>query len=611
MELTKKLLHLLLLLPLLLSFTWAMGQQQLSHNFSFMQEITRRAAGQQRWTTTPIFISRHVQRDQVNDLVRWLHNNLSSSSYVFDGTEGKPDPFNPLRNHIKTDTLSLLFCYSTEEQIWWHLDERLRKLRQSRLVVFLAAERNEVALRNIFLKLWSLQFLRVLVLHRQRVYGYTPYPTVRHFERHLENEGEEEHLFPAAPRDLKQYVVSTPAENDLPRVFRLQDERTGLQLIRGYGYRVLAEFCHRHNVLLHVSNGGQSLPIDSSVNMSRITELIGEHQLEITMHPYVGIDRQLGILSYPLHIAQNCLIMPVRNEIPRFMYLLRPFQWNSWLLLLAAVLYVSLVLYFLSPGPNENRGLRAMQCLFAGLAQLLFLSSPTRIYGPSIRYFLVALQLSVLGFVVTNWYSNQLSSFLTTTLVGEQVDTFEQLIAQQQKILVKHHEVEMVLQQVPPHLLQQVTRLVVGSEAGEQVSALLSFNLSYSYPFTVERWDFFTLQQQYAMKPIFRFSSVCLGAPVIGYPMRRDSHLESPLKHFIMRIQSIGLFQHWVVSDFNDALKAGYVHLIDNSLGFKALDLDTLRLGWFVLLCGWLLAAVAFVCERQHRNSSSTSTTWH
>lgn len=556
----------------------------------------------------PIFISRHVEREQVNDLVRWLHNNLSSSSYIFDGTQEQPNPFNPLRNHIKNDALSLLFCYSTEEQIWWHLDERLRKMRQSRLLVNLAAQRGHLAVRGIFAKLWSLQFLRVLVIHRQRIYRYTPYPTLRYFELQLEGKGQEKELllFPPAPRDLRQYVVSTPAENDLPRVFRLQDKRTGAQLIRGYGYRVLAEFFYRHNAVLHVSNGGTSLPIDSSVNMSHIQQLIGTHKLEISMHPYVGIDRKLGILSYPLHIAQNCLIMPVRNEIPRFMYLLRPFHWSSWLLLLAAVFYVSLVLYFLSPGLNEDTGLRAAHSLLAGLSQLLFLSSPTRIYQPSMRYFLVALQLSVLGFFVTNWYSNQLSSFLTATLVGEQVDTFEQLIAQQQKILVKHHEVEMVLQMVPPHLEKQVARLVVGSEAGEQVSALLGFNISYSYPFTVERWEFFALQQQYAMKPIYRFSSVCLGAPVIGYQMRRDSHLEPLLKHFIMRIQSIGLFQHWVVSDFNDAMKAGYVHLIDNSLGFKALDLDTLRLGWFVLLCGWLLAAVVFICERHYHNPSTT-----
>ncbi|KAL7738517.1 hypothetical protein ACLKA6_006823 [Drosophila palustris] len=575
----------LLLLPL--------GSSQFdadSDNLGFVQRILRRVSNEERWTNTPIFMSRPPQVEQVDHLISWLHSNLSVTSYMFDATGRMPNKFDPLRNHIQNDVLSLLFCHSSDEIIFWHLDEHLRKLRAGRLVVYLSSQRQESALPKLFQKLWQLQFVQALVLHRRRVYAYTPYPTVRYFQVHLQ---EHRLLLPAAPRDLNGYVVSTPAENDLPRVFFVRDPKTGAHLIRGYGYRIFAEFLRRHNAQLVVSNAAQDRPTFTNVDMSRLTQMIGDDRLEISMHPYVGIDRELGILSYPLTIAQNCLIVPVRNEIPRYMYLLRPFHWTSWLLLLAGVFYISLTLYWLNPGLSASPG----SSLLDALCQLLFLSSPSRVYNPSVRYFLVAVQLSTLGFIVTNVYSNQLSSSLTATLVGEQVDTFEQLIEQRQHILTKHHEIPMVLQQVPPHLVQQVSNLVVGAEAGEQVRALLSFNISYSYPFTVERWEFFALQQQYAHKPIYRYSSVCLGAPVIGYPMRKDSHLENLLRHFIMWVQSTGLFRHWVVSDFNDALRAGYVRLIDNSDNFKALNLDTLRLAWYVLLCGWLLAALVFVWE--------------
>ncbi|KAH8418372.1 hypothetical protein KR222_004511, partial [Zaprionus bogoriensis] len=559
------------------------------YNVSFVQSVLQRAVDEKRWANTPIFLSHQVQLDDLDLLIAWLHGKLGVASYVFDGSEQQREPFDPLRNHIKNDALSLLFCHSSEEIIWLQLDRRLRKLRQTRLIVHLSAHRDTAALHKVFAKLWSLQFLHTLVLHKQRVYAYSPYPKLRFFELQSAVGGSGA-LFPAAPRDLRGYVVSTPAENDLPRVFRVRDARTGAPLIRGFGYRIFAEFLRRHNAQLHVSNARQWQGVGSSVDMSRIIQLIGDRQLEISMHPYVGIDSQLGILSYPLTIARNCLIVPVRNEIPRYMYLLRPFNWSSWLLLLAAVLYIALALHWLNPGAPASPG----SSLLEGLCQLLFLGAPRRIYAPTWRYFLVALQLAVLGFIVTNCYSNQLSSFLTATLVGEQVNTFEQLIAQQQRILTKHHEIPMLLQQVPPQLEQQVAQLVVGAEAGEQVRALLSFNTSYSYPFTVERWEFFALQQQYAQKPIYRYSSVCLGAPIIGFPMRHDSHLEVPLKHFIMWVQCTGLYSHWLVSDFSDALRAGYVRLIDNADYFKALNLDTLRLAWYVLLCGWLLAAMLF-----------------
>jgi len=211
---------------------------------------------------------------------------------------------------------------------------------------------------------------------------------------------------------------------------------------------------------------------------------------------------------------------------------------------------------------------------------------------------MVSLQLTILGFVVTNLYSIQLSSFFTTLVVGEQVDSMEQLIQQQQKVLVKQYEFSTFLRHVEPHLVDGVARLLVGANASEQVSALLAFNRSYAYPFTLERWEFFSLQQQYAFKPIFRFSSACLGSPIIGYPMRSNCHLQWSLNKFILRIQAAGLLQHWFVSDFNDALSAGYVRLLDNVLGFHSLDIDSLRLGWAVLGCGWLLSAIIFLCER-------------
>lgn len=64
---------------------------------------------------------------------------------------------------------------------------------------------------------------------------------------------------------------------------------------------------------------------------------------------------------------------------------------------------------------------------------------------------------------------------------------------------------------------------------------------------------------------------------------------------FIMKIQDAGLLHHWLVSDFNDAMRAGYVRLLDNVLGFQAIDVNTL--GWWVLGFGWLLSALVFACE--------------
>ncbi|EDW32109.1 GL10615 [Drosophila persimilis] len=586
-------------LLLLLLFSWS--QPALihgSHNMTLVRSVLSVIATREHWSNTPIFVGHRTKLDDINSLITWLHRTMAVSSHTVDlSTPARKQRPLGQYNMNADNAISLLFCHSRLDLIWNALNKSLQRMRRVRLIVVLRSKRSGSykAIHAIFQKLWHQQFLNVLVLHKDRIYSYTPYPAVRFFQINLTSIP----LFPATTSNFQGYVVSTPVENDIPRVFVVHDPHTGRRHIRGYAYRTFVEYLHRHNATLQITNPHEYLGPTSSVNMGRIAQLIMKGHLEISAHPYIRSPSDFGDRSYPLMVTQNCLIVPVRNEIPRHMYLLLPLNQSSWLLLLGGVFYISSVVFWVRPDMGRRTWQHRVGLSFLeAVSRVLYISSPARIDSPSLRYFIVFLQLTILGFVLSNWYNLQLDSFLTALVVGEQVNSWEQLIEQQQKVLVKEYEVETVLRHVHPRLVSRVARLIVGVNASEQVSALLSFNRSYAYPFTTERWDFIAMQQQYAFKPIFRFSSACLGSPIIGYPMRSDCHLESSLSMFIMRIQGTGLLQHWLVSDFNDAMRAGYVRLLDNVLGFQALDVDTLRLGWCVLGFGWLLSVLAFTCER-------------
>ncbi|XP_022220303.2 uncharacterized protein LOC111072628 [Drosophila obscura] len=583
-------------LLIFLLFSWSQpALVRGAHNMTLVRYVLSIIASREPWTNTPIFLGHNTNGDDIRGLINWLHRTMEVTSHTVDLSTPalKQKPLG--QYNINADNaISLLFCHSSQDLIWKAVNKSLQKMRRGRLIVALRSKRSGSykAMHSIFQKLWHHQFLNVLVLHKDSIYSYTPYPAVRFYRLNITSIP----LFPPTTRNFQGYVVSTPVENDIPRVFIVQDPHSGRRQIRGYAYRIFVEYLDRHNATLQITNPHENHGPTSSVNMSRIVQLIMENKLEISLHPY--IHRDFGDRSYPLIVTQNCLIVPVRNEIPRHMYLLLPLNRWSWLLLLGGVFYISVVVYWTRPDMGRRTWQHRLGLSFLdAISRLLYISPPLRIDHPSLRYLIVFLQLTILGFILTNWYNIQLDSFLTALVVGEQVDSWDQLVEQQQRVLVKEYEVETVLRHVQPRLASRVARLIVGVNASEQVSALLSFNRSYAYPFTSERWDFIAMQQQYALKPIFRFSSACLGSPIIGFPMRSDCHLESSLSIFIMRIQATGLLHHWLVSDFNDAMRAGYVRLLDNVLAFKALTVDTLRLGWYVLGFGWLISVLAFTCE--------------
>lgn len=527
-----------------------------------------------------------------NAIIDSLDRQLQAPRYIFNAADNSTPPRNTLRHHIANDALSVVLCAASADRIWRVVDQRLRKLRRTKVIVVSTSASLEPL--EIFTKLWQLQFLHVVLLCNYAVYRYTPFPHLHVYQVHNHSAD----LFPPAPTDLQGYTLSTPAENDLPRIFFVRQARNNTSKIRGFAFQIFVNFVRRMNMTLHISNSNQVHDITSSVNMSTIVQQIAKQQLEISIHPYTSIDEHQGIMSYPIFKLDCCLIVPVQNEIPRWMYHLRPLKLGSWLVIFAAVVYISVTLAWTSPCvPRDASFLTKLSRTFLeSIAQVVFL--PTyQSHQPSMRYLLIHLQLALFGFLLTSWYNNLLSSFFTIILVGEQLDTFESLIDAQLPILTKFHEIDMVLEQVPPELVPKVKKLIIGSNSSVQMAHLLNFNNSYAYPVTEERWSFLSLQEQYANKPINRFSKICLGSPCISYPMRLDSHLEEPLTHFILDVQMAGLDFHWLTSDFKDALLAGYVKLVNNVFPFKALDLYTLCTAWVLLIGGLSIASLVFLLE--------------
>ncbi|XP_018794893.1 PREDICTED: uncharacterized protein LOC108972661 [Bactrocera latifrons] len=548
----------------------------------------------------------HTARNAILDS---LERQLPVPRYIFTAADTSIPPGNTLRHHIANDALFVVLCATSADHIWRVVDQRLRKLRRTKLIVMATSTSLEPL--DVFAKLWQLQFLHVVLLYNNTVYRYTPFPQIHMYQVHNRSAD----LFPPAPTNLQGYTLSTPAENDLPRIFFVRQQRDNATKIRGFAYQMFVNFVRRMNMTLRISNPNQVHDITSSVNMSTIVQEIAKQQLEISMHPYTSIREHQGIMSYPIFKLECCLIVPVQNEIPRCLYPVRPLKLGSWLVIFAAVVYISVTLAWTSPCvPREAPFLTKLSRTFLeSIAQVVFLPSTYASQQPSLRYLLVYLQLALFGFLLTSWYNNLLSSFFTTVLVGEQLDTFESLIEAQLPILTKFHEIDMVLEQVPPELVKQVKKLIVGSNSSVQMAHLLNFNNSYAYPVTEERWNFLSLQEQYANKPINRFSKICLGSPCIGYPMRLDSHLEEPLTRFILDVQMAGLDFYWLRSDFKDALLAGYVKLVNNVFPFKALDLYTLYAAWVVLIAGLSIASFVFLleirgvcCRKAFRRETST-----
>lgn len=121
---------------------------------------------------------------------------------------------------------------------------------------------------------------------------------------------------------------------------------------------------------------------------------------------------------------ENCgLIVPTSRPLPNWVYLLRPYAFDTWIAWLIMLIYCSLALRILS------RGQISLSAAFLKVLRLVMYLSGSRDMGtrPTTRRLFLFLILTTSGFILTILYVAQLSSNSAAGLYEKQINTWEDL----------------------------------------------------------------------------------------------------------------------------------------------------------------------------------------
>ncbi|KAH8388380.1 hypothetical protein KR093_005154, partial [Drosophila rubida] len=127
-----------------------------------------------------------------------------------------------------------------------------------------------------------------------------------------------------------------------------------------------------------------------------------------------------------------------------------------------------------------------------------------------------------------------------------------------------------------------------------------SFNTSWAYSITSNKWIVMATQQQNFQRAIFRYSDLCLHESIpYSIILDEDSVFYEPLKFYSMRVHEAGLFEYWLRYSFYDMVKAGRMHLKDYSVTImpRPLRLPDFRIPCRCFVFGIILAITMFAVE--------------
>lgn len=444
---------------------------------------------------------------------------------------------------------------------------------------------------------WKQQFINSLVMFQDssETYGCDPFPESTYVNQ---TDWPTEKLMKVSSKlsrmNLKKKVLDVPYMDDKPRIFTTEQNGNKSSKISGICFKLFEAFVEYNNGTLRTHYIEKDRDHFRSIDV--VKDFLYNKSIELTPMVYADIDYSRLGSSYPLKLVDVCLVVPIKNEIPRFKYLIRPFKSEVWILFITSIFVTGFGIYLLYGKKDLSLAFMDSFCNSLYLDYSGFL-----LHNDNLTKVSIYILLRIVGFIISNYYNALMSSFLATTIFGDQLNTFQDLQKNKLNIMVRESEFEQLLEakdignnKLPNYF---INLLIV--KRGEEVSRHRNgLNNSFGYVATTERWEYLNLQQEFANKKVFRWTKMCFGQYLLSYPMWFDSLYKDPINHFTLRVQSAGLYSHWRHNSFIDAVrhKELKIEFHSNKI-FRPMGFNFFTYGWISLVVGLGLASSLFLGE--------------
>uniref|UniRef100_A0A1I8N6Z1 Ionotropic glutamate receptor C-terminal domain-containing protein n=1 Tax=Musca domestica TaxID=7370 RepID=A0A1I8N6Z1_MUSDO len=497
-----------------------------------------------------------------------------------------------LNGYLSLPSMCLVFTSGEEDAIMETTAASMKGIRsiQTIFVLYSVSQTEDTfeVVSAIFSWAWKKQFMNTLLITLwNNIFIYDPYPRGRVVN--ITDNWSLENLFNFMERkDFKGYVIHTPVQRDFPRVFymgRQRASRRNTTKLSGISGSLFRAFMKSINATLNYTSSPEE-----PKNIFQIIELVGNKSLEISVNSYTAMFKTISGLSYPVGINDWCLMVPYLNRTKANHFLSRSFHPSTWALIGFSCLYISLGIWLCSPPRQKDLSKSFLQAICS-----LMLIAPLKVLQLRLwRMRLLFVLLFVFGFLLTNIYLSKMASLLTAYSEPQQINSIEDIIGAQLPIMMMDYEYEVLLSYNFPQQFMDLIITVNKSQMDEHRDRL---NTSYAYSSQTDRWKFLDMQQRFLKTPLFRLSQICIGPFFHVFPVQKDSHLDKPLKDFIILASDMGLLAHWKKVSFADALFLGYVQMIKIDEGLMPLNLHFFRSIWIIWSMGLVLSAVVFLVE--------------
>lgn len=232
-------------------------------------------------------------------------------------------------------------------------------------------------------------------------------------------------------------TLYSPFSMDIPHAFIYEDPLRLKTLYNGPYMKTIQSFAETFHYRLELHN------IESLPKKTELLHLVASGQYNVSLHGVLirpSWEEPLNNTmqySYPLEVMQNCVMVPLPPELPKWQYMVWPLGRYVWTTLFVGIFYVAFLLRYVHWRETITRSYT--RNLLHAMAILMYspnMNMQVRLNQASLRVLIFYTLLYVQGFIVSNYHISHMTSFDMKPVFVKRIHTWSDLIESKVRIII-------------------------------------------------------------------------------------------------------------------------------------------------------------------------------
>ncbi|KAH8253661.1 hypothetical protein KR032_006392 [Drosophila birchii] len=366
-------------------------------------------------------------------------------------------------------------------------------------------------------------------------------------------------------RNMQGAEIRTVLDLLTPRTMIYGDKKTGELRMIGYLANILSTYAEKVNAKVRIENATKLGVAKASV--ADILHGAQDELLDIGTALASSLQvKNMDYISYPYLLTGYCLMIPVPAKLPYnqvYSMIVDP--------LVLSIIFVlfcifSILIVYTQSLSWRNLTLANVLLNDKSLRGLLGQSFPFP-NNPSKHLKLIIFVLCFASVMITTMYESYLQSFFTQPPSEPYIRSFRDIANFSIRVALSRLEAN-VLTAVNSSHFREISKdhLLIYENWAEYLILRDSFNTSFIFPVSVDRWDCYEAQQELFAEPAFYLSDLCFNQLMFfSLPVRQYLPHRHLFEDHMLRQHEFGLVGFWKSRSFFDMVQLGLASFKDYS----------------------------------------------